>query len=158
MFTRDSFQPTYSGPMLASGETLRRSISDAGANQSFVGNQRAYRPMTQGISAGSKAQQYRTNLMADTQAANAGDYRSAYLDYLSGNANAQAAFDRNATQERDSLRRLLLDTDSTDRTSDLESREARYFQELKRKERLTNRRMGAAQRSSGIFGFLGGLF
>lgn len=158
MFSRDSFTPTYSGPMLASGDTLRRAVSDAGANQSFAGNQRAFRPMTKNISAGSKAQQYRAGLMADSQAAATGDYRSAYLDYLANNAQAQSAFSQNAAQERDSLRRLLLDTEGVARTSDLSARQDKYFQELKDRERKAESRIAGMQRSSGLFGFLTGLF
>jgi hypothetical protein len=158
MFTRGSFAPTYSGPMLASGETLRRAVSDAGANQSFVGNQRGYQPRNKGVSAGSKAMQYRANMMADTQAASQGGFQSAYLQHLTDNAQARSAFDRNASQERDSLRRLLLDTESVDRTSDLAQRQDQYFSELKRRERAAERRIGDYNRQGGIMGFLGSLF
>jgi hypothetical protein len=144
--------------MLASGDTLRRSVSDAGANQSFVGNQRAYRPMGKGISAGSKAAQYRANMMADTQAASSGGFQSAYLQYLTDNAQTRSAFDRNAAQERDSLRRLLLDTEAVDRTSDLAQRQDQYFNELKKKERKADRRIGEYNRQGTVTGFLGSLF
>jgi hypothetical protein len=144
--------------MLASGDTLRRAVSDAGSNQSFAGEQRAYRPMAKNISAGSKAQKYRAGLLADAQAASTNDFRSAYLDQLAANAQAGAAFDRSSAQERDSLRRLLLDTEGMARTSDLEQRQAQYYQELKKRERKARSRQAEMERGAGTFGFLAGLF
>jgi hypothetical protein len=96
--------------------------------------------------------------MADTQAASSPTPGQAYMESMAQDAEARSAYDRAAAQERDSLRRLLLDTDATARNADIQQRQDKYFQELKRRERVVDRRIGRYQRGSGIFGFLGGLF
>lgn len=158
MFARDSFTPTYSGPITATGEMRRRAVSDAGANRAFSSERRAFRPMNQGVSAGSKAMAYRQSLASETNAASAATPESAYLQAIADDMQARATYDQNAAAERTTLRDLLLDSDSVARNRDLMRQEDTNFSELKRRERAATNRMAAYQRQSGLFGGLAGLF
>lgn len=158
MFTRDSFTPTYASPITATGELRRRAVSDAGANRAFSSERRAYRPDLQGISAGSKAAQYRQSLGAEAAAASAPTPESAYLQAIADDMQARMAFDKGSTAERSTLRDLLLDADSTRRTSNLMRQEDRNFSELKARERAARKRIAEYDRQSGIFGGFASLF
>ena len=63
MFAPTTFKPTYSGPITATGETMRRARSDAVSQGLAQANRRAIRPMQTGVQAGTGNQRYRTNLL-----------------------------------------------------------------------------------------------
>lgn len=158
MFARDSYKPTYSGPFMATGETLSRAKSSAGANRSFVGNERAYRPVNQGVRAGSKGSVYRAGLLADTSAAQAGDHHAAAMGRVMDDAQSKAQFQMNMADEADGLRRLLFDTDQTRNISENALRKDLAYQDISAQQRQAQRRMGQLSRDTGFFGWLGGLF
>jgi len=158
MFKRDSYTATYQGPVLASGETLRQSVSNTGAMRAFAGNERAYRPQNQGVGAGSRAARFQSRMGAQQAMAQAPDFRSAYLARLAENADTQLQYEGSAADERDTLRRLLFDVDQTTAVSNTALRGDRQQQELGRLSRRANEQIGEANRRGTILGFLGGLF
>lgn len=160
MFSRDSFTPTYSGPVLASGETLGRAKSEAGAGRSFVGNERAYQPKTQmaGVRAGSKGSVYRAGLLGDQQAAAAGDHYAAQLARMSNDADARLEYDTRTGEEQEGLRRLLFDTDQTERTSQNAFTKDKAFESVSGRQRQGDAQMGRMARKNQVFGLLGNIF
>lgn len=161
MFARDTFTSTYTGPFLASGESLFRAKSDAAANRAFAGNERAYRETDKGskrgIRAGSKQDAYRAGLQADAQGAAAGDYQSVGLARLLDDAKSRLAFQTSVAEEQEGLRRLLFDTDQTRNIAENALRKDIAYQSLSQRQRNADRRMGEMNRDTSIFGWLGGL-
>ena len=84
MFASGTLQTTYSGPIFATGETVRRARNDARSMAGFAGQSRAYRPQTGGVGAGSRMAQYRAGIEADRRAADQiGRSQQALFDSLS---------------------------------------------------------------------------
>jgi hypothetical protein len=67
MFSNGSFPQTYTGPITASGDLVRRLRSSGMAQGEFAGNERAFRPQKMGIGAGSAANAYRSGVASDTE-------------------------------------------------------------------------------------------
>lgn len=157
MFARDSFTPTYSGPVLASGETLSRAKSQAASNRAFVGNERAYQPQMQGVRAGSKGSVYRAGLLGDSQAAQAGDAYAAQLARMADDAQSRLQYSTGMAEEQEGLRRLLFDTDQTERYAQNALRKDKAFEQLSAMQRAADQQMGRMSRGNDFFGWLGGL-
>jgi len=157
MFARDTYRPTFSGPIKASGETLSQNKSQAGATQSFVGNKRAFLPQMQGVQAGGVGSNYRAGLAGNMQAAQAGDHNQAQIARMVQDGEAADAFAGNRAEEQDGLRRLLFDRDQTERTSDNALRKDMSFAKTSDRQRMGERTMSQRARGNDFFGFLGGL-
>lgn len=157
MFARDSFTSTYSGPILASGESLGRKKSEAASNRAFVGNERAYRPQMQGVRAGSRGSVYRAGLLGDAQAAQAGDAYAVELSRMADDASSRLEYSKGMAEEQEGLRRVLLDTDQTERFAQNALRKDNAFAQLSDLQRSTDRQMGRLSRGNDFFGWLGGL-
>lgn len=157
MFARDSFTATYSGPIMASGESLSRAKSGAAANRSFVGNERAYIPQMTGVRAGSKGSVYRAGLLGDQKAAAAGDHYAAQLARMADDAKARLDFQTNSAQEQDGLRRVLFDTDQTERFAENALRKDQAFAVTSERQRAADRQMGRMARGNDFFGVLGSI-
>lgn len=158
MFKRDSYTATYQGPVLASGETLRRSVSNAGAMRSFAGNERAYRQENAGVGAGSRAARHQMRMGAQQAMSQTPDHRSAYLQRLADNAETRLQYEGNTADERENLRRLLFDVDQTGITADMALRGDRQQNALGAESRRANTEIARQNRRGTITGFLGGLF
>jgi hypothetical protein len=157
MFARDSFTTTYSGPIVASGESLRKQKSDAEANRAFVGNQRAYRPQRAGIRAGGAGEAYRSGMMAAQQFASAPSANNAAMARRMDDQQALFDYQSAIAEEQDGLRRLLLDTDQTERTSQNALRKDKAFEFISSLQRQTDRQMGDMSRGNNFFGVLGSI-
>lgn len=157
MFARDSFTSTYSGPVMASGESLSRAKSGAASNRAFVGNQRAYLPQMQGVRAGSKGSVYRAGLLGDTKAGMAGDHYAAQMARIADDASSRLDYGTSAAEEQEGLRRLLFDTDQTERFSQNALNKDRAFSYISALQRDTDRRMGRMTRGNQFFGVLGSI-
>ena len=157
MFARDSFTTTYSGPVLASGESLGRAKSGAAAQRSFVGNERAYRPQMTGVRAGSKGSVYRAGLLGDTKAAEAGDHYAAQLARMADDSQARLDYGSSVAEEQEGLRRLLFDTDQTERFAQNALRKDNAFAFISDRQRATDRKMGRMSRGNEFFGVLGSI-
>jgi hypothetical protein len=160
MFARDTFRTTYSGPIKASGETLSQAKSQAGAGRSFAGNQRAFRaqPQMQGVRAGSRGADYRAGIMADQQAAQAGDHFQAQIARMAQDGQARDQYLTNRTEEQDGLRRLLFDLDQTDNIADNALRKDLAFANVAGRQRQADQVMGRRSRKNAWLNVLGGLF
>jgi hypothetical protein len=157
MFARDSFTTTYSGPVLASGESLGRAKSDAAAKRSFVGNERAYIPQMAGVRAGSKGSVYRAGLLGDSKANEAGDHYAAQLARMADDSQSRLDYSTGVAEEQEGLRRLLFDTDQTERYSQNASAKDNAFAYISSLQRDADRRMGRMSRGNEIFGVLGSI-
>jgi hypothetical protein len=160
MFKRGSYTATYDGPVLASGETLRRAASHTGANQSFQGDRRNFvlGGLMQGVGAGGKNARYRTGMASLAAQAQAPNYKSEYLSRLADNANAQLDYEQSTAEERDGLRRLRFDTDQTGIMANTALRGDRITREVGEAGRRANTQIGKENRKGTMLGFLGGLF
>lgn len=145
---------------MASGETLGRAKSEAAAGRSFVGNQRAYQPNTQmkGVGAGSKGSVYRSGLLGDQQAAQAGDHYAAQLARMQDDAESRLEYSTRMGEEQEGLRRLLFDSDQTERTSKNALRKDQAFAAVSQRQRTADRQMGRMSRGNEVFGLLGSIF
>lgn len=150
MFAGGTFDTTYSGPILASGENVRRARNDARAMASFAGQSRAFAPQTGGIGAGSRMNRYRAGLEADRRAADQyGRAQQSILDGLANNAESQFQYQNNQADELNKLRALMLDRSRIDQTFDLTLRGDQFDSELfKRRLDAEAYQSGKQRRSS----------
>lgn len=157
MFARDSFTSTYSGPVMASGESLARAKSQAASNRAFVGNERAYRPQMSGVRAGSKGSVYRAGLLGDSKATAAGDHYAAQMARVADDAQARLDYGTSVAEEQEGLRRLLFDTDQTERFAQNSLAKDNAFSYISALQRDTDRQMGRLTRGNQFFGVLGSI-
>lgn len=160
MFARDTFRTTFSGPIKASGETLGQAKSQAGAMRSFAGNQRAFQnqAQAQGVRAGARGANYRAGIMADQQAAQAGDHFQAQIARMAQDGEARDQYLTNRTEEQDGLRRLLFDIDQTQNIADNALRKDLAFANVSGRQRQADQVMGKRSRKNAWIGVLGSLF
>lgn len=135
MFSNDSFPQTYSGPIFASGDLVRRLRSSGMAQANFAGNERAFRPQQMGIGAGSGVSAYRGGIASDAERAKGyaegmkplGDYErmkaQSEFDYQTGSAAEQAG-----------IRGLLLQQRGFNQDADLSLRTLRQNEQLNNKQ------------------------
>jgi len=142
---------------VASGETLGRAKSQAASNRAFVGNQRAYIPQMTGVRAGSRGSVYRAGLLGDTQAAQAGDAYAAQLARMADDAQSRLQYSTGIAEEQDGLRRLLFDTDQTERFAQNALRKDNAFAHMSGLQRQADMQMGSQSRGNQFFGWLSGL-
>lgn len=159
MFARDTYRPTFTGPIRGSAETLSQNKSQAGATRSFVGNARAFAPQAQmqGVRAGGAGTNYRAGMAGNAAAAQAGDHHQAQIARIAEDGQARDAYAGNRAEEQDGLRRLLFDRDQTERTSANALRKDNAFARTSDRQRMGERTMGQRARGNDFFGFLGGL-
>ena len=155
MFASGTFQTTYSGPIFATGETLRRSRNDARSMAGFTGQTRAYRPQTGGIGAGSQMAQYRAGLEADRRSADQyGRSQQALFDSLSNDSESRFEFENNRADETNKLRALMLDRNRVDQNFDLTLRGDRNESDLNRRRLDAEAYQAAKQRRSSFLSSL----
>jgi len=158
MFAPSTYSPTYSGPITATGETMRRARNDSVAQGLSRANRRMVRPMQQGVRAGTGNQRYRTNLLAglgeqDARLAGA----QAYNTYAQENAAAGLQYQANLANEMAGLRDLMFSKRSTDSEYDLGRRQLDIDSALRQASRDAASTTGAAALRSGEAALLSGL-
>ena len=158
MFAPSTYSPTYSGPITATGETMRRARNDAVAQGLSQANRRLVRPMQRGVRAGTGNQQYRTNLLAglgqqDARLAGA----QAYNTYAQENAAAGLQYQANLANEMAGLRDLAFSKRSTDSEYGLGRRELDIDSALRQASRDAATTTGSAALRSGEAAILSGL-
>ena len=159
MFSTDSFTPTYSGPILASGEAIRRARNSAMAQSEFAGNPRAFNPMMTGIGAGGRGNAYRKNIQGDVARSQGfSGAQQGYAENTMNNANANFQYQTNAAGEQSGLRGLLLDANKIDQTADLDIRQMGIGAHLQTAQREAENRAAGYRRKATIGGMLAGLF
>lgn len=159
MFSGDPFVPTYTGPIYASGDLMRRSRNMGMAQSEFAGNQRAFRPMAPGIGAGSAIHRYQAGIGADTARAKGfADAQQAIADNAAMMANANLQYQTNAADEASGIRGLLLKNRQVDQNTALDMRELGINTELANFQRSAENEAARLRRKASVGGILAGLF
>jgi hypothetical protein len=155
MFASGTLQTTYSGPVLATGETVRRARNDARSMAGFAGQSRAYRPQTGGVGAGSRMGQYRAGIEADRRAAEQiGRSQQALFDSLSSDSGSRFEFETNQADEQNKLLTLMLDRNRIDQTFNLTRRGDTFDSDLNRRRLDAESYQAAKQRRSSFLSSL----
>lgn len=159
MFAQDTYNPTYSGPILASGDNLRRARNSAMQQAQFQGNQRAFRPQGLGIGAGSKMSAFRSGLLADAEKFKGMTAaQQAYQDNMLANAEANTNYQRNRAQEEAGIRSLRTNRLQTDQKGELDYRDLDIGTQLQIRQRRVENQARDAARGASMGGLLMGLF
>jgi hypothetical protein len=159
MFSSDTYIPTLSGPIGASGEQLRRNRSAAMAQSQFGGNQRAFRQQASGLGAGSRLDAYRSGIQADTEAAKGfAAAQKSLLDNLKVNADAAMQFQANRAGEQSGIRELMLRRNTGDQNRELDLKKLFTETQLQNKQRLVENKAADLKRQASTGGLLMGLF
>ena len=155
MFAGGTFDTTYSGPILASGENARRGRNDARAMAAFAGQQRALVPQTGGVGAGSRMSRYRAGIEADRRAGE--QYVASQQSLLENLANASESrfqYQSNQADELNKLRSLMLDRNRIDQNFDLTLRGDRLDSDLFRRQMDAQAYQAGKQRRSSFLSTL----
>lgn len=161
MFADNTYTPTFTGPIYASGEALRRSRNMAMAQSEFGAAQRGLVPrdMRRGIQAGSASQNYLGGLFSDAQRSTGTAAAQQMLaENAMQNAGATLAFQGNQAQEQASIRNALLDRDRIGQNSELDLRELQKQVQAQRRQRQVETEIANRERRSRLGGLLMGLF
>jgi hypothetical protein len=155
MFASGTLQPTYSGPIFATGETVRRARNDSRSMAGFAGQPRAYRPQTGGVGAGSRMTQYRAGIEADRRAADQiGRSQQALFDSLSSDSESRFEYQNNQADEFNKLRALMLDRNRIDQSFDLTLRGDQFDSDLNRRRLNAEAYQAGKQRRSSFLSSL----
>jgi hypothetical protein len=155
MFASGTFETTYSGPILATGENARRAKNDARAMAGFAGQSRAYLPQTGGVGAGSRMSRYRAGLEADRRAAEQyGRGQQSMFENLASDAEGRFQYQNNQADELNKLRALMLDRNRIDQNFDLTLRGDQFDSELVRRQLDAQAYQAAKQRRSSFLSSL----
>ena len=155
MFAGGTFETTYSGPILASGENARRARNDARAMAAFAGQARAYAPQTGGIGAGSRMNRFRSGLEADRRMAEQyGRSQQSLFENLANDAESRFQYQNNQSDELNKLRALMLDRNRIDQNFDLTLRGDRIDSELFQRQLDAQAYQAAKQRRSSFLSTL----
>lgn len=159
MFSADNFTPTYSGPITASGDLLRRTRNSAMAQSEFAGNNRAFRPMRMGIGAGSAWNQHRGGIASDVERAKGfSEAQRAMGDYESMLANANLTYQANSAGEGNDIASLLLRRAQIDQGASLDLRDTNLQKQLAARQRNVENEAARLKRQASVGGILAGLF
>jgi len=155
MFAGGTFDTTYSGPILASGDNARRARNGSRALGAFAGQTRAFLPQTGGIAAGGRMANYRAGLEADRRAADQyGRSQQSMFENLANNAEAGFAYQSNQSDELNRLRSLMLDKNRIDQNFDLSLRGDTFDSDLFRRQMDAQAYQAAKQRRSSFLSSL----
>jgi len=131
MFSNGSFPQTYSGPITASGDLVRRLRSSGMAQGEFAGNERAFRPQRMGVGAGSAANAYRAGVASDTERAKGyAEGLKPLGDYERMKAQSEFEYQTNSAAEQAGIRGLLLQQRGFNQDADLNLRGLRQSEQL----------------------------
>lgn len=131
MYSNGSFPQTYFGPIVASGDIVRRLRSSGMAQAEFAGNQRAVPRSFRGIAADSASSRYMRGVTADTERARG--YAEAMKplgDYQRSVANAQFDYETGSAAEQAGIRDLLLMQRGFNQDADISLRTLRQNESL----------------------------
>lgn len=161
MFADNSYTPTFTGPIYASGEALRRSRNTAMAQSEFGANQRGLVPrdIRRGIQAGSASQKYLGGLFSDAERSTGlANAQQLLAENAMQNAGAALAYQGNQSREQASIRDALLDRDRIAQNSELDLRELQKQVQAQRRQRQVETEIANRERRSRLGGLLMGLF
>lgn len=159
MFASGTYTPTYSGPITASGDLLRRLRNSGMAKAEFSGNERAFRPMKVGIGAGSGMTRFQGGITGDNERAKGfAAAQKAFGDYEQNLADARLAYQTGAAEEMAGIRGLRTQQRRIDQNADLDLRKIGIDTALNEYRRQQENRASVLANRSGIGGLLAGLF
>jgi hypothetical protein len=159
MFSAASFTPTYSGPITASGDLLRRNRNTAMSQAEYAGNERAFRPMRLGMGAGSGLMRHQGGIASDVERAKGyAQAQQAMGDYETMLANAQLGYQTNVADEQAGIANLLLKQRQIDQGASLDLRENRISRGLADYKRRVENESARFKREASVGGILAGLF
>jgi hypothetical protein len=158
MFASGTLQPTYSGPIYATGETFRQQRNTERALAGLLGDSRSYRQQGRGIGAGGKLDRFRSGLTAD-RAAHEQLLRSqqAMFEEAANAAESRFEFEANRAGEFNRLRSLMLERDRIDQSFSLAKRGDDFDADLFVNRQAAEREAAKRQRRSSLFGTLLGI-
>jgi hypothetical protein len=159
MFAPQTFKPTLTGPVQASGRQARVGRNSALQNSAFAGNERAYQPKNAGVRAGGAMARYRSGMEADTQAAKG--YSQAQQLAMTDdifNQNALNQYQSLQSQEQSALRELLLGGRKVREGSAMDLRELALAEDLAQRQRDLQNQVANYQRKASVGGILAGIF
>jgi len=155
MYAGGTFETTYSGPILASGENARRARNDSRAMAAFAGQSRAYAPQTGGIGAGSRMSRYQSGIEADRRMAEQyGRSQQSLFENLASDAESRFQYQNNQADELNKLRSLMLDRNRIDQNFDLTLRGDRIDGELFKRQLDAQAYQAAKQRRASFLSTL----
>lgn len=158
MFALGSYPPTYSGPIEAAGEQMRKSRNQNMAQAAFQGNSRMFRRQ-KGVGAGTQMDAYRAGMQADTEAAKGyAQAQRSLFDQLTANADSRLSYETNRAGEESGIRELLLSRRSTDQGNELELRGLEIERRLQDRQRAVENESRRLARNASVGGMLMGLF
>jgi hypothetical protein len=138
---------------------MRRTRNSAMAQSEFAGNQRAFRPMRQGIGAGSAWMRHQGGIASDMERAKGyAQAQQAIADNASMLANANLTYQTNAAGEKAGIRDLLLKNKQIDQSAFLDLRENDFSKEVSDYQRLAQNEAARLKRAATVGGILSGLF
>jgi hypothetical protein len=159
MFAPNSYTSTYSGPIVASGDTYRRAANDAQAQGALAGNKRAFlQTGNRGIRAGSKMTGYLAGLQSDAAAGQGFlSAAQAQMGGMENNAEAGLRYQVNQSGEQQRIRDLLLSRDNTDQQFEIARAGDVISTDNANRQRQAQNQVSQMNRRSSIPGLLGGL-
>lgn len=164
MFAPETYRPTYVGPFMATGESLRRARNDAQAAGDAQAVRRAYLPQRAGVQAGSRNDFLRSSLMADSQQMQSNaQAMQAYNELAQSNANANLQGQIDLSKEMAGLRDLLYSKRAADYSLsasnlDREAQKRAFSQEMSANRAMAKQQTDAMKRriaTSVVTGLLG---
>lgn len=146
MFAPETYRPTYQGPFLATGETLRRARNDAQASGDSQSIARGYVKPMRGIQAGSPMSSLRASLMADAQGQQAtSEGMTAYNQLAQQNSQNNLAFQVARAKELSGLASLLLGKQETDYMADAAQKDRDSSERVFKRQMQVNREIQRRQ-------------
>lgn len=146
MFAPETYRPTYQGPFMATGETLRRARNDAQASGDSQAVARAYSKPMRGIQAGSPMSSLRASLLADAQGQQANNEgMNAYNQLSQQNSQNNLAFQVARAKELSGLASMLLGKKETDYMTEASQKDMDSSQRVFKRQMEVNREMQRRQ-------------
>jgi hypothetical protein len=159
VFAEGSLQTTYTGPIYATGETLRRQRTDARALGNLLGDERAYLTQGRGIAAGNKGDRYRAGIQADQKMQD--QYladQKAIMASIGDRADSRFQYQTNQSEELAGLRNLMLSNDQIAQNYELNTRGNQIQQDAAKRQMVVQRRAAENQQRASLFSNILGIF
>lgn len=157
MFAQGNYQPTYYGPIVASGDLIRRMRSSGMAQAEFQGAQRAFTPQKFGIGAGSGLMQYQGGIEGDAKRAQGyAAAQQAFGDYGQNIADATLKYQQGAADEQAGLRSLRTQQRTINQGAALDMRKIDLDRQISEYQRAAQNEANKLKNKSSVAGgFLG---
>lgn len=159
MFASGTYSPTYSGPITATGDLLRRLRNSGMSQAEFSGNARAFRPQKMGIGAGSGMTQFQGGIAGDAQRAKGyADAQKSIGDFEQNLADARLAYQTGAADEMAGIRGLKTQQRRIEQGSELDLRKLGIDTSINEYQRQALAYANKLKNRASIGGLLAGLF